>query len=68
MLTPVNRRDQEGDIVSETASSRIEAQSPQAQLLQMAAAVSASRFLFVAAQLNLADHLADGPKSAEGRT
>jgi hypothetical protein len=54
-----------GDTVSETASTRIEALSPQAQLLQMAAAVSASRFLFVAAQLGLADHFADGPKTAE---
>jgi hypothetical protein len=33
--------------------------------LQMAMAVSASRYLHVAAQLSLADHLADGPKSAE---
>src|SRR3984885_6383745 len=31
----------------------------------MAAAVSASRFLFAAAQLSLADHFADGPKTAE---
>jgi hypothetical protein len=51
--------------VSETASTKIEAQSPQAQLLQMAMAVSASRYLHVAAQLSLPDHLADGPKSAE---
>ena len=51
--------------MSETASPIIEAQSPQAQLLQMAAAVSASRFLFVAAELSLADHFADGPKTAD---
>jgi hypothetical protein len=44
---------------------RIEAQSPQAQLLQMAAAASASRFLYVAAELSLADHFADGPKTAD---
>src|SRR5277367_139688 len=31
----------------------------------MAMAVSASRYLHVAAQLSLADHLADGPKTAE---
>jgi SAM-dependent methyltransferase len=51
--------------VSETASTKIQAQSPQTQLLQMAMAISASRYLNVAAQLCLADHLADGPKSAE---
>jgi hypothetical protein len=44
---------------------RIEAQSPQAQLLQMAAAALASRFLYVAAELSLADHFADGPKTAD---
>lgn len=37
---------------------------PHVQLVQMATAYWASRLLYVAAKLNLADHLADGPKSA----
>jgi O-methyltransferase domain/Dimerisation domain len=43
-----------------------EAQPPQAQLIQMATAHWVSRLLYVAAQMNLADLLADGPKTAEG--
>ena len=39
-------------------------QSPQAQLVQMAMAHWISRLVFTAAQLNLADHLADGPRTA----
>jgi DNA-binding IclR family transcriptional regulator len=42
-----------------------EMQSPQAQLIQMATAHWASRFLHVAAQMNLADLLAARPKTAE---
>lgn len=37
---------------------------PHAQLVQMAMAHWASTILYVTAKLNLADHLADGPKSA----
>ena len=39
--------------------------SPHAQLIQMATAFWASRLLYVAAKLNLADHLAEGPLSSE---
>jgi len=38
---------------------------PHAQLVQMAMAHWVSHIVFVAAKLNLADHLADGPKTAE---
>jgi hypothetical protein len=38
---------------------------PHAQLVQMAMAFWTSRTLYVAAKLGLADHLANGPKSAE---
>lgn len=38
---------------------------PHVQLIQMATAYWASRMLYVAAKLNLPDHLSDGPKSAE---
>jgi O-methyltransferase domain/Dimerisation domain len=37
---------------------------PHVQLIQMATAYWASRLLYVAAKLELADHLADGPKTA----
>src|SRR5262245_20773773 len=37
---------------------------PHAQLIQMATGYWLSRLLYVAARLNLADHLADGPKTA----
>ena len=39
-------------------------ESPRAQLVQMAMAHWVSRLVFTAAQLNLADHLADGPRTA----
>src|SRR5882724_7128238 len=42
-----------------------EAEQRQSQLIQMATAGWASHILRVAAQLNLADHLAEGPRSAE---
>src|SRR4051812_21932856 len=38
---------------------------PHAQLVQMAMAHWVSHIVYVAAKLGLADHLADGPKSAE---
>jgi hypothetical protein len=38
---------------------------PHVQLVQMATAYWGSRILYVAAKLRLADHLADGPQSAE---
>ncbi|HEY5813263.1 MAG TPA: methyltransferase [Terrimicrobiaceae bacterium] len=38
---------------------------PHAQLIQMAVAIFTARIVYVAAKLNLADHLAKGPKSAE---
>src|SRR5262245_28303175 len=37
---------------------------PHAQLVQMATAYWVSQILYAAAKLNLADHLADGPKTA----
>jgi hypothetical protein len=40
-------------------------QPPQSQLIQMATAHWVSRLLCIAAQINLADHLAEGPKTAE---
>ncbi len=51
--------------MSENAHGSTEAPPPHVQLIQMATAFWASRLLYVAAKLNLADHLADGPKSAE---
>jgi hypothetical protein len=48
-------------------NSQIEASStpPHAQLIQMAMGHWVSRIVYVAAKLNLGDHLADGPKTAE---
>jgi O-methyltransferase domain/Dimerisation domain len=48
----------------EIASVTIEQQSPQAQLVQMARAHWLSSFVYVAAQMNLADRLAEAPKTA----
>jgi hypothetical protein len=49
----------------ETARIKNETIPPHAQLIQMATAHWVSRLLYVAAQLNLADCLADGPRTAE---
>jgi Dimerisation domain len=38
---------------------------PHAQLVQMALAYCTSRIVYIAAKLGLADHLAEGPKSAD---
>ena len=46
------------------AHGKSETQSPQAQLVQMATAHWVSRFLYVAARMNLADKLAKQPKTA----
>jgi hypothetical protein len=45
----------------------VEAQEapPHAQLVQMAMAFWTSRTIYVVAKIGLADHLGDGPKSAE---
>ena len=51
--------------MSETPKAKAETQSPQARLIQMATAHWISRFLYVAALMNLADHLAERPKTAE---
>jgi hypothetical protein len=48
----------------EIARAKIETQ-PQAQLIQMATAHWVSRLLYVAAQMNLADRLAEGPRTAD---
>lgn len=52
-------------IMSDIAYEKAETQSPQAHLIQMATAHWVSRFLYVAALMNLADHLAERPKTAE---
>jgi hypothetical protein len=44
-----------------------ETQSPQDHLVRIATAHWVSRFLFVAAQMNLADHLAERPKTIADR-
>jgi len=51
--------------MSDIAHGKTEAQSPQSQLIQMATAHWVSRFLYVAARMNLADQLAKQPKTAE---
>jgi len=51
--------------MSDIAHAKTEAQSPQGQLIQMATAHWVSRFLYVAARMNLADQLAKQPKTAE---
>ena len=45
--------------------SNTETAPPQAQLIQMALAFWTSRVVYVAAKLGLADHLSNGPKSAD---
>jgi hypothetical protein len=47
------------------AHAKTETQSPQGQLIQMATAHWVSRFLYVAARMNLADQLAERSKTAE---
>jgi hypothetical protein len=49
----------------EVSRATTEIEPPQAQLIQMATAHFVSHLLYVAAQLNLADYLADSPKTAE---
>lgn len=49
----------------ETVRAKTAPESPHAQLIQMATAHWVSRLLYVAAQLNLADFLAEGPRTAE---
>jgi Dimerisation domain len=51
--------------MSDIAHEKAETQSPQAHLIQMATAHWISHFLYVAALMNLADHLAERPKTAE---
>lgn len=48
----------------EHAENRVDSTPPHAQLIQMGTAYWISRVVFVAAKLGLADHLAEGPKSA----
>jgi hypothetical protein len=49
----------------EIAGAKTETQPPQAQLIQMATAHWVSRLLYVAAETNLVDHLAEGPRTAD---
>ena len=51
--------------MSEIADGKTKTQSPRDYLIQMATAHWISRFLYVAAQMNLADRLAERPKTAE---
>jgi hypothetical protein len=51
--------------MAETAHSIIEAQAPQAQLIQMATGYWISSLVYFAAQMKLADQLAEGPKTAD---
>src|SRR5262249_11122280 len=51
--------------MSERVSSHTESLPPSAQLVQMAMGHWVSRIVYVAARLGLADHLADGPKTAD---
>ncbi|HTV30283.1 MAG TPA: methyltransferase [Xanthobacteraceae bacterium] len=48
----------------EIGSAKIEQQTPQAQLIQMATAHWVSGVICVAAQMSLADHLAEAPRTA----
>ena len=50
--------------MAEVAPGKIEQQAPQPQLIQMATAHWVSGIIYVAAQMSLADHLAEGPKTA----
>jgi hypothetical protein len=49
----------------QTAAASAQVLPPHVQLVQMAMSYWPSRLIYVAAKLNLADHLAAGPKSAE---
>src|SRR5665213_3063571 len=49
----------------ENGVAKMEARTPRAQLTKMSMAYGISRLLHVAAQLNLADYLVHGPKTAE---
>jgi len=51
--------------MSENGHDSLEAMPPHVQLIQMATAYWASRLLYVAAKVGLADHLTDGAKTAE---
>ena len=51
--------------MSEAAPAKLEAMPPHAQLVQMGTAYLVSRLVYVAAQLKLADLLAEGPRTAE---
>jgi hypothetical protein len=51
--------------MAETAHSKIEAQAPQAQLIQMVTGHWISSLVYFAAQMKLADQLAEGPKTAD---
>jgi hypothetical protein len=48
----------------ETTPEKVEQQTPQAQLMHMATAHWVSSVVYVAAQMNLADHLAEAPMTA----
>ncbi len=51
--------------MSDTASGKVETQSPQNQLIQMATAHWISSFLYIAAKMNLADQLGERAKTIE---
>lgn len=49
----------------DNGAAKMQTVTPQAQLMKMSLAYGVSRLLHVAAELNLADYLADGPHTAE---
>ena len=53
------------DNMPENNHSQTETPPPHAQLIQMALAYCTSRIVYIAAKLGLADHLAEGPKTAD---
>jgi hypothetical protein len=56
---------EEKSVMPDTALAKIEQQTPQAQLIQMAIAYRASSLVYIAAEMNLADRLAEGSRKAD---
>jgi hypothetical protein len=56
---------EEKSVMPDTALAKIEQQTPQAQLIQMAIAYRASSLVYIAAEMNLADRLAEGSRTAD---
>jgi hypothetical protein len=56
---------EEKSVMPDTAPAKIEQQTPQAQLIHMAIAYRASSLVYIAAEMNLADRLAEAPRTAD---